>query len=391
MNRSVQASRPIKVLVVEDDLAARNLLTEGLEFLGYAARAVATAEEAFEIVLGGGVPLILADIAMPGENGVDLLRKVKAHDDDVDVVMVTGLLDLGTAIGTIREGACDYLPTPFNLEQVRVVVERTLEKRRLVLQNRAHQQGLEQRVAERTREAWERQREIETLYLDLQNAYESTLQALVTALDFRDNETQGHSSRVVEYAAIIARNMGVEEPELSWIRQGAFLHDVGKIGVPDAILKKPGKLSPEEWEEMKKHPEMGYRMLQHVRFLTPALDIVLCHQERWDGKGYPRGLKAEQIPLGARIFPVVDTLDAMTSDRPYRRALSIEAAREEVRRFSGTQFDPRVAEVFLSIEEETWREIREQVHRQLVDLEEHVRRALGRSHRASGAVSPVSS
>ncbi len=154
---------------------------------------------------------------------------------------------------------------------------------------------------------------------------------------------------------------------------------MGKIGIPDSVLLKPGKLEPKEWEVMKKHPEMGYRMLQHIHFLEPALDIVFSHQERFDGTGYPRGLKGEEIPLGARIFAVVDTFDAMTSDRPYRAALSIEAAREEVRRCSGTQFDPEVAEAFLSIDAARWREIRERVHREMVDLEERVRRAMGRA------------
>ena len=173
----------------------------------------------------------------------------------------------------------------------------------------------------------------------------------------------------------VAQAMNVGEPELSWIRRGAILHDVGKIGVPDAILRKPGKLDAAEWEEMKKHPGMGYRMLKHIRFLTPALEIVHCHQERWDGSGYPHGLKREDIPLGARIFATVDTFDAMTSDRPYRAALSIEAARDEIRRFSGIQFDPKVADVFLAIEESVWRDIRARVHRRIDELAEAERAA----------------
>jgi len=160
---------------------------------------------------------------------------------------------------------------------------------------------------------------------------------------------------------------------MSWIRRGAILHDVGKIGVPDAILRKPGKLDASEWEEMKRHPEMGYRMLKHIRFLEPALVIVYCHQERWDGSGYPRGLRGEEIPLGARIFAAVDTFDAMTSDRPYRAALSIEAARDEIRRFSGIQFDPRVADAFLAIDAGVWREIRDRVHREVGALGEGAR------------------
>jgi HD-GYP domain-containing protein (c-di-GMP phosphodiesterase class II) len=196
---------------------------------------------------------------------------------------------------------------------------------------------------------------------------------MITALDFRDNETHGHSRRVVEYAVIVAEAMNVGEPELTWIRRGAILHDVGKIGVSDAILRKPGKLDPEEWEEMKLHPEMGYRMLKHIRFLKPALEIVHCHQERWDGSGYPRGLKGDEIPLGARIFSAVDTFDAMTSDRPYRAALSIQAARDEIDRYKGIQFDPRVAEAFLAIDERVWCEVRERVHRRIDALGETAR------------------
>jgi HD-GYP domain-containing protein (c-di-GMP phosphodiesterase class II) len=210
----------------------------------------------------------------------------------------------------------------------------------------------------------------------LRHSYESTLQALVTALDFRDNETQGHSTRVVEYAVLVAGQMEIEEPLLTTIRWGSILHDVGKIGIPDDVLLKPGKLNEEEWITMKRHPEMGFRMLQHIAFLKPSLDIIFCHQERFDGTGYPRGLKGEQIPLGARVFAVVDTFDAMTSDRPYRAALSIDVACEEIDRCSGTQFDPDVARAFLAIDAERWRIIRQRVHEETVAIEERIRRVM---------------
>jgi putative nucleotidyltransferase with HDIG domain len=365
------------LLIVDDDLAVRELLAEGLESFGYVAQTACSAAEAFEIVRSHPPRLVLSDIDMPGGDGIELLKRIKSHDADLDVIMVTGAIDAGTAVQAIRQGAADYVTKPFNLDEVQIVVERTLEKRRLIFENRAHQERLEDLVALRTREVLEKKQEVERLFEELQASYESSLQALVTALDFRDNETQGHSYRVVEYAVIVAERMGIVEPQLTWIRRGAILHDVGKIGVPDAVLRKPGRLSLEEWEEMRKHPEMGYRMLEHIRFLEPALDIVLSHQERYDGTGYPRGLKGEEIPLGARIFSVVDTFDAMTSDRPYRAALSIQRARDEIRSCSGTQFDPRVAAAFLAIEEATWREIRERVHRSVTALEEQVKRVLG--------------
>ena len=366
-----------RILIVDDELSVRELLAEGLETFGYRTRMAAGADAAYRMIQEEQPHLVLSDIDMPGKTGLELLDQVKKLNPDIEVVMVTGVIDADIAINSIRQGATDYVTKPFNLEEVRIVVDRTLEKRRLVLENRAYQQELEIKVEERTRELREKKQEVERLYGELQESYESTLQALVTALDFRDNETHGHSWRVVEYAMLVACKLGLEEPELTWVRRGAILHDVGKIGVSDAILRKPGKLDAEEWEEMKNHPEMGYRMLQHIKFLEPALGIVLSHQERWDGGGYPRGLEGEEIPLGARIFAVVDTFDAMTSDRPYRPALSIEKAVEEVRTFAGTQFDPTVADAFLSIPIDTWNEIRERVHEQVMDLDEQVRRALG--------------
>jgi response regulator RpfG family c-di-GMP phosphodiesterase len=369
-------STPKRILIVDDELSVREVLADGLSSMGYETVTAAGASEAIQRLHREPFHLVLSDIEMPGETGIELLPKIKDYDAELDVVMVTGVVDATIAISSIRKGASDYVTKPFNLDEVQIVIERTLDKRRLVLQNRAHQEHLEELVARRTQEVIEKKVEVERLYDDLQDSYESTLQALVTALDFRDNETQGHSYRVVEYAVLVAERLGVEDEELTWIRRGAILHDVGKIGIPDSVLRKPGKLDEEEWAEMCKHPEMGYRMLERIRFLEPALDIVLCHQERFDGSGYPRGLKGEQIPLGARIFAVVDTFDAMTSDRPYRAALSIDAACEEIREWSGRQFDPRVVEAFLSIEAERWTEIRERVHRQVIDLEEQVKRVV---------------
>jgi len=366
-----------RVLVVDDDLAVRELLAEGLDSFGYPARTAGGAAEALLIIKEESPTLVLSDIDMPDGNGLDLLRDIKAHDSDLDVIMVTGAIDADTAVQAIRQGASDYVTKPFNLEEVQIVVERTLDKRRLILENRAHQERLEELVEQRTAEIAKKNREVEGLYYELESTYESTLQALVTALDFRDNETQGHSYRVVQYAVVVAERLGIGEPDLTEIRRGAILHDVGKIGVPDAVLRKPGKLNDDEWAEMLKHPEMGFRMLKHIPFLASALDIVLSHQERYDGTGYPRGLKGEKIPLGARIFAVVDTFDAMTSDRPYRKALTIRNAREEITRCSGTQFDPQVADAFLSIEDDTWEQIRAWAHENVLALEEQVRSIRG--------------
>jgi putative nucleotidyltransferase with HDIG domain len=197
---------------------------------------------------------------------------------------------------------------------------------------------------------------------DVEESYKITLEALVTALDAREHETQAHSQRVREYTLTLAKQLGLKHDDLIQTGRGALLHDVGKIGVPDSILLKPGRLTAEEWTEMMKHPQLGFKILRKIRFLAPAAELVLTHQERWDGKGYPNELAGRDIPLGSRIFAVADTMDAMTSDRPYRKALTFEAAVEEVRRCSGTQFDPYVVEAFLSVPGESWKVIQDTVN-----------------------------
>jgi putative two-component system response regulator len=343
------------ILVVDDEQAVRDVLSEGLQDSGYICASASNGSDALELLKTDQYSLVLSDIDMPKMDGVKLLQAVKQLSPDIEVVMITGVVDVEVAIRAIRMGASDYLTKPFNLDQVRFTVERALEKRRLIRENREYQRNLEARVLERTAELVVKHREIAELFSKLQVSYETTLEALAAALDTRDTETQGHSVRVSEYTVFIAERMGVKEPQITEIRQGALLHDVGKIGIPDAILRKPGKLTAEEWQEMKRHPEIGHRILSGIKFLEPSLPIVIAHQERFDGSGYPMGLKGEAIPLGARIFAVVDTLDAMTSDRPYRKALSHEQARDEIVRNAGIQFDPRVVEVFLSIRLEDWK------------------------------------
>ncbi|HKP54965.1 MAG TPA: HD domain-containing phosphohydrolase [Chloroflexia bacterium] len=199
-------------------------------------------------------------------------------------------------------------------------------------------------------------------YEELQNTYKATLQALTGLLDLRDDETHGHSLRVVAYTLRLAQEMGIDDPErLRNMEQGALLHDVGKVGVADSVLRKTAKLDDIEWMEMKGHPELGYRMLKDIDFLKEALTIVRYHHERWNGSGYPKGLKGEQIPLDARIFAVIDAFDAITSDRPYSRARSYEQATEIIIRDSGVLFDPQVVEAFLRVPRDEWQEIREQI------------------------------
>jgi putative nucleotidyltransferase with HDIG domain len=359
-------ARPPRVLVVDDNQAVREVLSEGLDAFGYDVTTSPSAIEARKLVEAGAeFDLVLCDIDMPGMSGTEFLAWIKQREPDLAVMMVTGIDDASTAVRAMLSGASDYVCKPFSLPEVKARTEQALEKRRLVLENRAYQDHLEQLVEARTREVLEAMSRIRGLNENLRTAYDHTLSALMIALDYRDNETQGHSIRVVEYTERLAREMGIVDPELTDIRRGAMLHDVGKIGVPDAILRKPGPLDNEEWQIMRMHPDLGHRMLRDIRFLEKPALIVLTHQEKWDGSGYPGGFAAEEIPIGSRIFAVADTLDAMTSDRPYRAALSYQSAREELIRCSGEQFDPQVVEAFLRVPQQEWSEIRAQVEAEI--------------------------
>lgn len=367
--RTTALQKPERILLVDDDLAVRELLAEGLEMAGYCCTIASHAREALDKLAQGSYSLVLSDIQMPGVSGTELLGMIRAKYPDLDVIMITAVVDVDVALRAMRNGASDYLPKPFNLDQVQITVERVLDKRRLVNENRAYQLGLEAKVQERTHELTDKNREVERLLGELGETYQTTLESLVEALDLRDTETQGHSLRVVEFTSEIALALGIGEDGMTEIRRGALLHDVGKIGIPDAILRKPGKLTAEEWEVMRMHPDLGYQMLSGIKFLDVAREIVLSHQERFDGTGYPRKLAGEKIHLGARIFAVADTFDAMTSTRPYRTGLPYEASRQEISDWSGRQFDPRVVEAFLLITPERWKEIRQDVTRRVREAE----------------------
>lgn len=345
-----------RILVVDDEEDIRNVLVEHLSDTHLECTGAPGAFDALNKLKKYRFALVITDVLMPGMNGTELLRHIKKHDPDTEVIVVSGLMDLHTAVDSLRLGAFDFITKPFDLRTIRPVVKRALEHRRLVLENRYYQQQLEKKVLERTLELNDALREIE-------ESYRVTLEALVASLDIREHETQAHSQRVREYALTLAERLGLEGDELLQVGRGALLHDVGKIGVRDSILLKAGPLTTAEWEEMKKHPRIGYDILRSINFLIPAAEIVLAHQERWDGKGYPNGLGGPDIPTGARIFAVADTLDAMTSNRPYRKAQSFQAATEEIRRCSGTQFDPLVVEAFLTVDTESWVSIHESVNR----------------------------
>jgi putative nucleotidyltransferase with HDIG domain len=341
-----------RILVVDDEEPIREIVASMLGTAGYACKQAGSGMEALAVLTSGEeFELMLSDLMMADLDGIGLLERTKERYPDMPVVMVTAVHDISVALAAIRNGAYDYLLKPFEREQLLNTVSRALENRRLKVENRNYQTNLESLVKARTDQ-------LQAALRDLERSYDITLQALGDALDLKDRETEGHSRRVTAFTMAIARAMGLPNDEVATIARGAFLHDIGKMAIPDKILNKPGKLDPEEIEIMKEHCFKGYQIVKKIPFLAEACDIIYSHQERFDGTGYPRGLKGKEIPLGARIFSIADTLDAITSDRVYRRARSMAEARKEIQDWSGRQFDPEVVEIFQQMPDEIFHELR---------------------------------
>jgi len=350
---------PDRILVVDDEEAIREIVSSMLTTVGYACKQAGSGMEALAVLTSGeDFELMLSDLMMADLDGIGLLERTKERYPDMPVVMVTAVHDISVALAAIRNGAYDYLLKPFEREQLLNTVSRALENRRLKVENRTYQTNLESLVEARTNQ-------LQAAMANLEQSYDITLEALGDALDLKDAETEGHSKRVTAFTIAIARAMGIPREQIAVIARGAFLHDIGKMAIPDAILRKPDKLDPEEVALMREHAYRGYQMLRKIPFLLEASEIVYAHQERFDGTGYPRGLKGNDIPLGARIFSVADTLDAITSDRPYRPAQSLKAARAEIVRWSGRQFDPDVVRVFLEMPDQIWEDLRKDIDAQI--------------------------
>jgi putative nucleotidyltransferase with HDIG domain len=330
-----------RILIVDDDPSVRDVISVLLRDEGYTCTAVSCAEAALEEAERAEYPLVISDVRMPGRDGFWLLERLREVQPDAAVVMLTAFGDTEAAVECLRAGAADYLLKPPKVTELIRAIERALGRRRLEVARQRYRRSLENRVREKTAEL---SRALE----GQQAAYAQTLWSLAAALDAREHETGDHSQRVVRYTLAIARRLSLPDADLPDLGRGALLHDIGKIGVPDAILLKPARLTPDEWLQMRKHPQIGFNILRSIEYLTRPAEMVLSHQERYDGGGYPRGLAADAIPLFARIFALADCFDAMTSDRPYRKAQPATAARAEISRHVGTQFDPRCAAAFLS-------------------------------------------
>jgi len=320
------------VLIVDDEYIGRETLQSVLEGEGYELEMAENGLQAIEKAKKLLPDVILLDVMMPGMTGFEVCQRIRSDPQiaEIPIIILTALDDRESLLNALKAGADDFISKPFDRYELRA---RLMGITRL---NR-YQKLIQERA------------KLRDANTQLLSAYEATIEGWSHALDLRDRETEGHSRRVTQLTVKLAQALGISDNNIMHIRRGALLHDMGKIGIPDSILHKPDKLTAEEWTIMRKHPQLAYDMLYPIEYLRPALEIPLTHHEKWDGTGYPGGLKGEEIPIVARLFAVVDVWDALTSDRPYRPAWSQEEALTYIREQSGKHFDPHVVDLFFKV------------------------------------------
>lgn len=339
------------LLIIDQDSAKCSLLTNYFS-AKYCCDGTDSIEAALEKIKKREYSVILTAFSLPSVNGTDLIPVLQKQSPRSVFIFISEHEAVGNTVRAFRAGAFEVIQKPFNLKKIETAVEKAFAKYEVKYLKDRYQYHLEELVSERTAE-------LDKALEEVENSYRITLKALVQALETRDFETHGHSERVVTFSLRLGHELGLEKEIFRDLELGALLHDIGKIGVPDAILRKPAKLNDEEWAKMKLHPLHGQNILRNIKFLEGAARVVAQHHEKWDGTGYPYGLRGEDIDINARIFSVVDAFDAMISDRVYRRGCSYEDAVAELERCSGTQFDPLIVEAFKQIPKEDWQILRE--------------------------------
>lgn len=322
------------LLIVDDEAAIRSLLLRKLSREGYRCEEARDAEQTLTTLETSPIALVILDIKMSGKSGIAVLPEIKSGFPDTAVIMATAVTDINVAIECLKQGADDYICKPFNLEEIPLAVQRVLEKRRLQLEIREYQQFLEEKV--------------EGQMIEMRKLFLGAIEALVSALEAKDKYTGGHSRRVTEIALAVGNELGLSSPDMEDLRWGSLLHDVGKIAVDQLIQNKPGKLTPEEYEHIMIHAHVGAGIVRPV-VNHAVVEMIEHHHDHYDGTGLHQIVAGTNIPLGARILAVADAFDAMTSDRPYRAAMSRKEALDEIKCCMRTQFDPVVADAFLGV------------------------------------------
>jgi response regulator RpfG family c-di-GMP phosphodiesterase len=331
-----QAGAGRRILVVDDEEFIRALVRERLEIAGYSVDEACNGKDALSKLADSPFTVLLTDIRMPEMDGITFLREATKVYPEIAGIVMSAHAELDTAVSALKIGACDYITKPFNFDVLLITIENAIRKKALERELKDYQENLEIKVKEQT---------------DLINQmYVRSIDALIKALEAKDFYTRGHSQRVTMYSVAIGKAMDIPRERIELLRQAAVLHDLGKIGIREAVLNKPGRLTEEEFKEITLHPGVAVRILEPIPFFKPLLPAILHHHERFDGKGYPSRIAGKDIPLESRIMAVADTFDAMTSTRAYRQALSLEAANTEILRCSGTQFDPDIVPVFMAVQ-----------------------------------------
>ena len=320
------------LLVVDDEPSIRRLLCQKLSTEGYLCQEASDAEQTLNMLATHPIALVILDIKMPGKSGIEILSDVKSGYPDTVVIMATAIIDINVAIQCLKQGAEDYICKPFNLEELSLAVQRALDRRRLQLELREYQQFLEEKVEKQTDE--------------LRKVFLGAIEALVSALEAKDRYTGGHSRRVTELTLALGNELGLSAKDMEELRWASLLHDIGKIAVDQAIQNKSGKLTPEEYDHIMTHTHAGALIVQPL-VNGKISEMIEHHHDRYDGGGPHQVIGGSGIPLGARIIAVADAFDAMTSDRPYRLAMSVEEAIHEIQRSACTQFDPAIIDAFI--------------------------------------------
>jgi putative nucleotidyltransferase with HDIG domain len=338
------------MLLIDDDAETLHTIEELLSGSGIAVTAFRGADEARQWLRGhpGEIDVVVTDLVMPGTNGVELLSDLRVEDPTLVGILLTGFANVDNAVDAMRAGAVDLIAKPFDMRSLEMALGRALAQRKVLLDNSRYQEQLAAMVQQQ-------QRALEDSRDHLEQSYQFMLESFVSLLETRERAMGAHTKRVMGISVALARQLGVEDAECEVIRRGAMLHDIGKVGIPDAVLLKRGPLDPAEWKVMQQHVVLGYQMLLTNPYLVEVAELVHSHHEHFDGGGYPRGLSGEDIPLGARIFAVADAYDAIRSKRPYSQPRSAVFTLEEMQRCAGSQFDPHVVEALLACHKEVER------------------------------------
>jgi putative two-component system response regulator len=333
---------PVQILVVDDEEPIRNALKKFLTQQQFEVYAAGSGDDALQQLRRHRVALMLCDIRMPGTSGMDLVPQALEIEPELAILMLTAVNDATSAALCMQRGAMDYLTKPIELADLGRAVQRALKRREMQLENRQLNQWLKEEVTTRTAELQRERMKLERLSI-------ATLEALVNALEAKDPYMRGHSARVADLSATIAHELGIPDEEVEHVRVAGRLHDIGKIGTREAVLNKQGALSPEEFEHVKQHVVIGSQILAPLGHLGDIIPSVRHHHERWDGTGYPDGLRGEEIPIGARVIGAAEVFDALSTSRAYQEKLSPEKAIERIADLSGTVLDPKVYDALASV------------------------------------------